>query len=145
MKKFILALVLVIFSVSCHKEYCFYGTSEEKGQTTEKAPGIFSAIIGDWVPGQVNMTIDGETINGDFKETLAKEKKTKADTYVSIGENELTLKMKIEYPDNHKYDSEGVAYIKFTPAKDGKSFNLEFLMEDNGELKGKGNITFKQK
>lgn len=144
MKKFILALVLVIFSVSCQKEYYYYGTPEEKEQTAEKVPGIFSAIVGDWVPGRLNMTVDGETMNGDFQ-ALAKENDAKVDAYVSVGENDLTLKMKVVYPDNHSYDAEGVAYIKFIPTKDGKSFKVEFLVEEDGETDAKGNITFNRK
>ena len=146
MKKFIVAIIsalCLILVSSCEKTFITETTDQAKPQ--QEMPGVFEAVLGDWVPTYVNVTADGETYRGNLSD-IAKEKDAELDCVASFGKNELTLKMDLKYPKEPKYNDSGVINLKFKPSTDGKTVKVEFyIVSTDDEINSKGEITLNKK
>lgn len=146
MKKFIIAIIsalCLILASSCEKTFITETTDQPK--TQQEIPGVFEAVLGDWVPTYVNVTADGETYRGNLAD-IAKERDTEIDCVASFGKNELTLKMDLKYPEDPEYNDGGVINLKFKPSSDGKTVKVEFyIVSSDGEVNSKGEITLNKK
>ena len=146
MKKFIVAIIsalcLIIVS-SCEKTFTTETTDQPKPQ--QEMPGVFEAVLGDWVPTYVKVTADGETYRGNLAD-IAKENDAELDCVASFGKNELTLKMDLRYPKDPAYNDSGVINLKFKPSSDGKTVKVEFyIVSTDDEINSKGEITLNKK
>jgi len=146
MKKFIVAIISVLCLIlvsSCEKTFISETTDQPKDQ--HEMPGVFEAVLGDWVPTYVKVTADGETYRGNLAD-IAKEKDAELDCVASFGKNELTLKMDLRYPNEPKYNDSGVINVKFKPSNDGKTVKVEFyIVSTDDEINSAGEITLKKK
>ena len=146
MKKFIVAIIsalCLILVSSCEKTFITETTDQPKSQ--QEMPGIFEAVLGDWVPTYVNITADGENYRGNLAD-IAKEKDAELDCVASFGKNELTLKMDLRYPEDPMYNDSGVINLKFKPSSDGKTVKVEFyFVSTDDEINSKGEITLNKK
>ena len=146
MKKFIItiisALCLILVS-SCEKTFTTETTDQTKPQ--QEMPGVFEAVLGDWVPTYVKVTSDGETYRGNLAD-IAKESGAELDCVASFERDELTLKMDLRYPNEPKYNDSGVINVKFKPSNDGKTVKVEFyIVSTDDEINSAGEITLKKK
>lgn len=145
MKKFIIAIIsalCLILASSCEKTFITETTDQPKQQ---EIPGVFEAVLGDWIPTYVNVAADGETYRGNLAD-IAKERDTEIDCVASFGKNELTLKMDLRYPEDPMYNDSGVINLKFKPSSDGKTVKVEFyFVSTDDEVNSKGEITLNKK